>query len=80
MSEYNARNYTEQGGDVTHIGGKLVIEPGAIVEGLPYARYQEDSTATTVAGLKDGKRSIKARIDFSHPVWQWEQNTLTALA
>lgn len=23
------------------------------------------------------KRSIKARIDFSQPVWQWEQNTLT---
>ena len=24
MSEYNAKNYTEQGGDVTHIGGKLI--------------------------------------------------------
>ena len=58
MSEYNARNYTEQGGDVTHIGGKLVIEPGAIVEGLPYARYQEDSTATTVAGLKDDLNAL----------------------
>ena len=23
---YNAKNYTEQGGDVTHIGGKLIIE------------------------------------------------------
>ena len=34
---YNAKNYTEQGGDTTHIGGKLVIEQGAIVEGLPSA-------------------------------------------
>ena len=58
MSDYNAKNYTEQGGDVTHIGGKLVIEPGAIVEGLPYARYQEDSTATTVAGLKDDLNAL----------------------
>ncbi len=31
----NAKNYTEQGGDVTHIGGKLIIEEGAVVEGLP---------------------------------------------
>ena len=31
---YNVKNYTEQGGDVTHIGGKLIIEDGAEVEGL----------------------------------------------
>lgn len=35
MSEYNAKNYTEQGGEVTHIGGTLIIEEGASVEGLP---------------------------------------------
>ena len=23
---YNAKNYTEQGGDVTHFGGKVVFE------------------------------------------------------
>lgn len=34
MSTYNTKNYTEQGGDVTHIGGKLIIEEGATVEGL----------------------------------------------
>lgn len=28
MSEYNAKNYTEQGGDVTHIGGKIVYDNG----------------------------------------------------
>lgn len=35
MSEYNTKNYTEQGGDVTHIGGKLIFDEGAIVEGFP---------------------------------------------
>ena len=30
--------------------------------------------------VKNGKRSIIARIDFSQPIWQWEQNTLTSLA
>ena len=34
MSTHNTKNYTEQGGDVTHIGGKLIIEEGATVEGL----------------------------------------------
>ena len=32
---YNAKNYTEQGGGVTHIGGTLIFEEGAQVEGLP---------------------------------------------
>ena len=32
---YNTKNYTEQGGDVTRIGGKLIIEEGGSVEGLP---------------------------------------------
>ncbi len=35
MSGYNAKNYTEQGGSVTHIGGELVFEEGAQVSGLP---------------------------------------------
>ena len=48
---YNAKNYTEQGGDVTLIGGKLVIEEGGSVEGLPSAENQAASTATTVANL-----------------------------
>ena len=31
---YNTKNYTEQGGDVTHIGGTLIFEQGAeLVEG-----------------------------------------------
>lgn len=62
MSEYNANNYTEQGGDVTHIGGTLIIEEGASVEGLPSAVYQEDSTATTVAALKDDFNGLLAKL------------------
>ena len=34
---YNTKNYTEQGGEVTHIGGKLIIDEGGSVEGLPQA-------------------------------------------
>ncbi len=34
---YNAKNYTEQGGAVTHIGGRLVIDEGGSVEGFPIA-------------------------------------------
>lgn len=29
MSNYNTKNYTEQGGEKTVIGGELVVEPGA---------------------------------------------------
>ena len=30
---YNAKNYTEQGGDVTHIGGELIFDKGASMGG-----------------------------------------------
>lgn len=44
---HNTLNYTEQGGEVTHIGGTLIIEEGAHVEALslPSGRlqYQDDS-------------------------------------
>ena len=53
MDGYNVKNYTEPGGDITHIGGRLIFEEGASVEGLPCAENQHDSTAATVAALKD---------------------------
>ena len=56
MSEYNVKNYTEQGGDVTHIGGRLIIEPEAIVEGLPNpfhpAMHQQNSEAVELSQLR----------------------------
>jgi len=67
MSTYNTKNYTEQGGDVTHIGGKLVIESGgklviesgAVVEGIDTASFEQaaavadatDNAVTTVNAL-----------------------------
>lgn len=50
---YNTKNYTEQGGEKTVIGGTLVIEEGATVIGYPLAEYQADSEAATVAALKE---------------------------
>ncbi|AVV54875.1 Head fiber protein [Paenibacillus glucanolyticus] len=48
---YSTKNYTEQGGEKTVIGGVLEIKEGASVTGLPVAENQADSTATDVAGL-----------------------------
>ena len=62
---YNTKNYTEQGGDVTRIGGKLIIEEGGSVEGLPAspkAENQADSEATDVAGLKADFNSLLSKL------------------
>ncbi len=52
---YNVKNYTEQGGEKTVIGGELVIEEGAKVTGLPSSNEkmanQSDSTAETIEDL-----------------------------
>lgn len=48
---YNSKNYTEQGGEKTVIGGTLEIKEGATFIGFPQAIMQADSTATTIAGL-----------------------------
>ena len=66
MSEYNIKNYTEQGGDVTHIGGKLVFEEGSSVEGLPSsftpAANQADSEASTIAALKEDFNALLTKL------------------
>ena len=69
MGEYNSKNYTEQGGDVSHIGGKLIIEEGASVEGLPFpsgsitpAANQADSEAETVDALKEDFNALLAKL------------------
>lgn len=51
MMSYNAKNYTEQGGEKTVIGGELVIEEGAKATGLPVLENQPASTADTVEAL-----------------------------
>ena len=71
---YNTKNYTAHGGNETVIGGKLTFLPGAEVEGLADlldipqdasatpAAYQADSTATTVAGLKDDFNALLSKL------------------
>ena len=58
---YNVKNYTEQGGEVTHIGGKLVFDEGAQIEGLK-AEYQADSEAATVAALKSDFNDLLSKL------------------
>lgn len=62
MSEYNAKNYTEQGGEKTVIGGVLEVKEGASVTGLPSANNQATSTATTVAGVKDDFNTLLLKL------------------
>ena len=61
----NCKNYTEQGGDTTHFGGKVIFEPGCEIEGLPGAtpaENQTDSTATTVAALKEDLNALLIKL------------------
>jgi len=44
MGEYNAKNYTEQGGEVTHIGGKIVYDNG-LLPNMSTADVTSDSAA-----------------------------------
>ena len=64
---YNAKNYIEQGGEKWVIGGTLEIKEGASVTGrpsptIPVAENQADSTATTIALLKDDFNALLAKL------------------
>jgi hypothetical protein len=48
---YNTKNYTEQGGEKTVIGGTLEIKDEAVVTGLPVLDNQAASTAATAEDL-----------------------------
>ena len=64
--DYNTKNYTEQGGDKTVIGGTLEIKEGAIVNGLPSsftpAENQVDSTAEDIASLVSDFNSLLLKL------------------
>lgn len=62
---YNVKNYTEQGGETTVIGGTLEIKEGASVTGFPQAENQADSTATTIADLKSDFNSLLSKLKSS---------------
>lgn len=62
---YNVKNYTEQGGEKTVIGGILEIAEGATVTGLagiPKAENQGDSVATTIADLKSDFNALLSKL------------------
>lgn len=56
---YNTKNYTEQGGAVTHIGGALQFDEGACITGFPGAQNMpaetpgSDSVAKVRTSLND---------------------------
>lgn len=62
---YNTKNYTEQGGEKTVIGGTLKIKEGASVTGLPSSINQSTSSASTVAGVKDDFNSLLLKLKDS---------------
>ena len=57
---YNTKNYTEQGGDKTVIGGTLEILEGATVKGLPLpiAENLPESTVESLDALKEDFNSL----------------------
>ena len=64
MSEYNSKNYTEQGGEVTHIHGRLVIEEDGEVEGIPQASGLTPGIIKADAITKgNGAYTVEVRID-----------------
>lgn len=58
MSDYNAKNYTEQGGEVTHIGGVLEFGDGASISGFPGAENQAAVTGNQVKDVKDAFNAL----------------------
>lgn len=62
---YNIKNYTEQGGEKTVIGGVLELKEQAILIGFPKAENQIDSTATTIADLKTDFNSLLSKLKSS---------------
>lgn len=64
MSEYNAKNYTEQGGEKTVIGGTLEILEGASVTGLTStaAPASEAALGGVIAAAKTETDTVPTKI------------------
>ena len=60
--EYNTKNYMTQNGEELHIGGRLVIDVGGSVEGLPTCANQADSEAATVSALKEDFNALLLKL------------------
>ena len=61
---YNAKNYTEQGGEVTHIGGKLIFDEGGSIAGFPGAENQETESpnSDTVAKVRTSLNNLLTKL------------------
>lgn len=59
---YNTKNFTEQGGEKTVIGGTLEIKDGAVVTGLPVLDNQAASTAATVEDLETDFNALLTKL------------------
>lgn len=78
---YNSKNYTEQGGEKTVIGGELEVKEGARVNGLPSAAAnQAASTANSVAALRDDFNALLAKLKDSGAVTPDAWNFTTRIA
>lgn len=71
---YNAKNYTEQGGNVTHFGGKVIFEEGSQIEGLPTPTIPDATTETK--GLV--KQAVSVTDAAGETVTSTEYNALLA--
>ena len=59
---YNAKNYTEQGGEVTHIGGKLVFDDGGSIAGFPGAENFTPKTTNTAADIRSDLNGLITKL------------------
>ena len=59
---YNTKNYTEQGGDVTHIGGKLVFDEGGSIAGFPGAENFVPKTTNTGADIRSDLNGLITKL------------------
>ena len=62
MSSYNAKNYTEQGGGITHIGGTLVFDEGADLKGFPGAANLKPKTTTTGTDIRSDLNDLIVKL------------------
>ena len=62
MSGYNVKNYTAQGGDVTHIGGVLEFGEGASLSGFPGADNLKPKTTNTAGDIRSDLNALIAKL------------------
>jgi hypothetical protein len=72
--EYNTKNYTEQGGEKTVIGGTLEIKEGASITGLPSTPVEipaatADALGGVIAAEKGAGDTVEAKIGSDNKLY-----------